>query len=154
MYCVEESTCDNVGTFRRPPQSFGAPTVIWRPENYAPLPSSLRRSSPDLHELYKHSQPSRGGCHICELQDQPLTFSDGLVLLASPQQGLNRVNNRVNRSQQGLQRALDQFSAACDQVRMKISTKTTEVLRLCTNQRQYMLQASGIHCSRWRNSST
>jgi len=140
---------------------FGVPAVIrcshsdlTPGELCPPCPPSLRRSSPDLHELYKHSQPSRGGCHICELQDQPLTFSDGLVLLASPQQGLNRVNNRVNRSQQGLQHALDQFSAACDQVRMKISTKTTEVLRLCTNQRQYMLQASGIHCSRWRNSST
>jgi len=25
MYCIEESTCDIVGTFRRLPQSFGAP---------------------------------------------------------------------------------------------------------------------------------
>jgi len=25
MYCIEESTCDIVGTFRRPPQPFGAP---------------------------------------------------------------------------------------------------------------------------------
>jgi len=24
MYCIEEGTCDIVGTFRRPPQSFGA----------------------------------------------------------------------------------------------------------------------------------
>jgi len=24
MYCIEESTCDIVGTFQRPPQSFGA----------------------------------------------------------------------------------------------------------------------------------
>ena len=25
IYCVEESTCDIVGTFQDPPQSFGAP---------------------------------------------------------------------------------------------------------------------------------
>jgi len=25
MYCIEESTCDIVGTFRPPPQPFGAP---------------------------------------------------------------------------------------------------------------------------------
>jgi len=25
MYCIEDSTCDIVVTFRRPPQSFGAP---------------------------------------------------------------------------------------------------------------------------------
>jgi len=31
MYCIEESTCDIVGTFRRHSQSFGAPIVIWRP---------------------------------------------------------------------------------------------------------------------------
>jgi len=37
MYCVEESTCDNTGIFRRPRQSFGAPTVIWRLGNCAPL---------------------------------------------------------------------------------------------------------------------
>jgi len=37
MYCVNESTCDNVGTFRRLTQSFGAPTVIWRQGNCAPL---------------------------------------------------------------------------------------------------------------------
>jgi len=37
IYCVEESSCDNFGTFRRPPQCFGAHTVIWRPENCSPL---------------------------------------------------------------------------------------------------------------------
>ena len=37
MYCTEESTCDIVGTFRRPPQSFSAPVVIWRPGNCAHL---------------------------------------------------------------------------------------------------------------------
>ena len=25
MYCIEESICDIIGTFRRPPQWFGAP---------------------------------------------------------------------------------------------------------------------------------
>jgi len=29
MYCIEESTCDIVGTFRRLPQSFGAPPPQW-----------------------------------------------------------------------------------------------------------------------------
>jgi len=89
-----------------------------------PCPSSLGRSTPDLHELDRQSQPSRGGCYICELQKQPLTFADDLVLLTS--------------SQQGLQHALDQFSAACDQARMKISTKNTEVL--------FSLQTKGSVC--------
>ena len=33
MYGVEGSTCDIVGTFRRPPQPFGAPIVARRPGN-------------------------------------------------------------------------------------------------------------------------
>ena len=33
MYCIEGSTCDIVGNFRHPPQSFGAPIVIQRPAN-------------------------------------------------------------------------------------------------------------------------
>jgi len=33
-----------------------------------------RLVTPGLHELDRQSQPSRGGRHICELQDQPLTF--------------------------------------------------------------------------------
>jgi len=37
MHCIEESTCDMVGTFLRPPQCFGAPIVTLRPENCAPL---------------------------------------------------------------------------------------------------------------------
>ena len=39
IHCVEESTCDIVGTFRRSPQSFSAPIVIRRPGNCAPLPA-------------------------------------------------------------------------------------------------------------------
>jgi len=37
MYCIDESTCDIVGIFRRPPQSFDAPIVTRRPGNYALL---------------------------------------------------------------------------------------------------------------------
>jgi len=33
IYCIEESTCDIVGTFRCSQQSFGAPAVIRRPHN-------------------------------------------------------------------------------------------------------------------------
>jgi len=41
MYCVDESACDIVGTFRRPAQPFGAPTVIWRLHSYL-APGELR----------------------------------------------------------------------------------------------------------------
>jgi len=47
MYCIEKSTCDIAGTFRRPRQSFGvprndsAPPVTWRPGNYASLAPPL-----------------------------------------------------------------------------------------------------------------
>jgi len=33
IYCIEESTCDIVGTFLHPPQSFGAPAVIRLPHS-------------------------------------------------------------------------------------------------------------------------
>jgi len=72
------------------------------------VPPSLGRSTPDLHELDRQSQPSRGGCYICELQEQPLTFANDLVLLAS-----------------------SQFSAACDQARMKISPKIPRYYSPC-----------------------
>ena len=45
IYCIEESACDIVGTFRRPhnhsahPQSFGAPVIIRRPPQYFSGPS-------------------------------------------------------------------------------------------------------------------
>jgi len=38
MQCIEENTCDIVGTFRRLTQSFGAPIVIRRTGNCAPFP--------------------------------------------------------------------------------------------------------------------
>jgi len=37
VYCIEESTCDIVATFRQSSQSFGSPTVIGRPVNCDPL---------------------------------------------------------------------------------------------------------------------
>jgi len=41
MYFIEESICDIVGTFWRPPQSFGAPAMIRRLGNCAPLVTPL-----------------------------------------------------------------------------------------------------------------
>ena len=41
MYCIEESTCDIVGTFRRPSQSFGARGIV----------SPLLRSCADVTPL-------------------------------------------------------------------------------------------------------
>ena len=64
-----------------------------------------------------------GSCRI-----NCLLFADNLVLLAS--------------SQQRFQNAHDRFSVACVRVRMKISTKSTEVLCHPTNPRQCMLQVS------------
>jgi len=64
-----------------------------------------------------------GSCSI-----NRLLFAGDLVLLVS--------------SQQGLQHALDRFSAACNRSGMKISTKNTEVLCLSTNPRQFMLQVN------------
>jgi len=37
IYFIEKSTCDIVGTFRRPPHSFGTLIVIRRPGNCASL---------------------------------------------------------------------------------------------------------------------
>jgi len=43
MHCIEKSTCDVVGTFRRLPQAFGALIVTRRPGNFVLLPPpSLR----------------------------------------------------------------------------------------------------------------
>jgi len=46
-------------------------------------------------------------------------------------------------SQQGLQHAVDRFSAACDQAGIKISTKKIEVLCLSRHPRHCILQVSG-----------
>jgi len=38
MHCIEESTCDNVGTFRRLPQWFGSRGILPPcPPRYAPV---------------------------------------------------------------------------------------------------------------------
>ena len=70
-----------------------------------------------------------GGVTVGACRINRLLFADDLVLLTS--------------SQQSLQHALDRFSAACNQTRLKIITKNTEVLCLSTNPRQCMLQVSG-----------
>ena len=41
MPCIEESTCDIVGTFRCPPQSFAPPAVIQRPGYVPPIVTPL-----------------------------------------------------------------------------------------------------------------
>jgi len=64
-----------------------------------------------------------GSCRI-----KRLLFADDLVLLAP--------------SQQGLQHALNRFSAACGRVGMKNSTKNTEVLLYVS------LQTQGSVCSK------
>ena len=42
MHCIEKSTCNIVGIFRRPSQSFCSPAVIWHPENCLTLVTPLR----------------------------------------------------------------------------------------------------------------
>jgi len=63
------------------------------------------------------------------LQINRLLLVDDLLLLAS--------------SHQGLQHALHPFSDACDQARMEIKTKKTEVLCQSRYPNQCVLQASG-----------
>ena len=53
IYCNEESTWDIVETFRGLPQWFGAPIVIRRPGNFAPLSSLV--TSLAMHMLYFYS---------------------------------------------------------------------------------------------------
>ena len=57
-------------------------------------------------------------CHCYTLQEQSFAFAEDLVLLVS--------------SEQGRQHTPGQFSAACDETEMKLSTKKTEV-RLSRN---------------------
>jgi len=90
-----------------------------------------RFTIPGLHELERQDSHSRvdegvavGSCRISRL-----LFVNDLVLLAS--------------SQQSPQHALHRFSATCDRVGMKISTKNTEILCLSPNPRHCMVQVSG-----------
>jgi len=81
--------------------------------------------SPLLFIVYMNWTDSRSrvdeGVTVGGCWSNGLLFADDLVLLAS--------------FEQGLQHTLDGFSAACDQSRMKISTKKTKVLCLFRSQR-------------------
>jgi len=58
IHCIEESTCDIVGTFRPSARSFGAPIVTWRPGNCA---------STHLLVMPLGTEPSSESCnHICQ----------------------------------------------------------------------------------------
>jgi len=71
IYCIEESTCDivNVGTFRCPSQSFGAPIVIRRPRNRGLLAPLVTPVIP-LHQWRSWSKMFRRAKNLtlCELQ--------------------------------------------------------------------------------------
>jgi len=87
-----------------------------------------------MNWIDSHSQVEEGSIFVSCRINRSL-FADYLLLPAS--------------SKQGLQHALDRFCAACDRARMKISTKNTEVWCLSTNQRQCMLQVSGMRNTAW-----
>jgi len=80
----------------------------------------LRTTGLYMHWIDSHSRVDEGvtvgSCRI-----NRLLFAEDLVLLASSQQGLQHEPNR--------------FSAACDQAKVKISTKKTEVSCLSGNPR-------------------
>jgi len=50
---VQKSTCDIVGTFRRPPQPFDAPKIIRCPGNFAPLVTPLAAADHDVAQTAK-----------------------------------------------------------------------------------------------------
>jgi len=70
-----------------------------------------------MNWIDSHSRVDKGVTVV--VGGSTVLFTDDLVLLAS--------------SQQGLQHALDRFSAAYNRARMKISAKKTEVLCLSRN---------------------
>ena len=80
MYCVEESTCDNVGTFRRPVQSFGAATVILLPGICVPLvpPRYAAASLIYMNWIDSHIQVEEGvkfvSCRINRLLFQTIWY--------------------------------------------------------------------------------
>jgi len=82
-----------------------------------------------MNWIGKHSQSNEcatiGNCKI-----NRLLFADDVVLLSS--------------TESGLQRALNDFAAACDNAGMKISTTKTEVLHLSRNPDQCSLQVSRV----------
>jgi len=80
MYCVEESTCDNVGIFWRLQQSFGAATVIWRQGNRAPLVPPRYAAAPLIYMNWidSHSRVEEGvtfvNCRINRLLLQTICY--------------------------------------------------------------------------------
>ena len=84
--------------------------------------------------LDKQSQSSRRECRCRKLQDQPFAFCGATCIL---QTGFSTCTWSVS---------------SC--VRMKISTKKAEILRLPRKPSQCTLQASVINCSRLRSSRT
>ena len=54
MHCIEESTCDIVGTFQRDPQWFGALTVTQHPRNCAPLATLRYAPGHDVNCVMRH----------------------------------------------------------------------------------------------------
>jgi len=55
MYCIEGSTCDIVGTFRRPRSHSAPPTVIWRPDSDSAR-RELRTPCPPRYPPAGHKQ--------------------------------------------------------------------------------------------------
>jgi len=59
MYCIEESTCDNVGTFQRPPRSDSAPGELCTPCSLVmPLGTTHHRRERNIPGFSKISQIS------------------------------------------------------------------------------------------------
>jgi len=89
--------------------------------------------SPLLFIIYMNWIDKRSQTNVCatigNCEINRLLFVDDLVLLFS--------------TESGLQRALNDIAAACDNVGMKISTTKNEVLHLWRNLDQCSLQASG-----------
>jgi len=67
MYCIEESTCDNVGTF-------GTPIVIWRPGHFAPLAPT--RYIPDADKLQAAKHLTNDGRKI---SSKPIMIGDVML---------------------------------------------------------------------------
>jgi len=91
-----------------------------------------------MNRIDNHSRVDEG-VTVRNSKINRLVFADDLVRLAS--------------SQQGLQHALGRFSAAFNQVGMKISPKNTKILCIPRKPNQCTLQVA-IHCSKSRSSST
>jgi len=98
-----DSSCEGLGV---------TPSNCIPTQKFVPMSGELNHNRSPLVLDSKGVCCHHSSCHSWKLQDH-LLFSDDLVLLAS--------------SEQGLQLALDRFSAACEQAGINISTKQTEV---------------------------